>query len=265
MDADARPIAVVTGASSGLGAALAERLARRGQDVALIARRADRLHALATRLESSCGVRAVVIEADLTHPDAPASIRERLHADGWRAQTLVNAAGFGTAGDFIEEDPARVADEIAVNITALTVLTRLLLPDLTAQPGGLLLNISSTASHQPVPRLAVYAATKAYVTSLTAAIWDETRSTGLKVMALCPGPTATEFFDAAGSTLFQVGPVATTKDVVDATMNAIDRGAGPIVTVGLGNRIQAVAARLAPRALTLAVASRGTRKREGAS
>lgn len=259
MDAPARPIAVITGASSGLGAALAERLARRGHDVALIARRADRLDVLAARLESSCGIRTVVIAADLTSPGAPAAIRQRLRDGGWRAQTLVNAAGFGTAGDFIEEDPDRVADEIAVNVTALTVLTRLLLPDLTATPGGLLLNISSTAGHQPVPRLAVYAATKAYVTSLTAAISDETRAMGLRVVALCPGPTATEFFDAAGSTLFQVGAV------VDATMNSIDRGAGPVVTVGLAHRVQAVAARLAPRALTLAVASRGTRRREVAS
>lgn len=265
MDAPARPIAVITGASSGLGAALAERLARRGHDVALIARRADRLDVLAARLESSCGIRTVVIAADLTSPGAPAAIRQRLRDGGWRAQTLVNAAGFGTAGDFIEEDPDRVADEIAVNVTALTVLTRLLLPDLTATPGGLLLNISSTAGHQPVPRLAVYAATKAYVTSLTAAISDETRAMGLRVVALCPGPTATEFFDAAGSTLFQVGAVATTKDVIDATMNSIDRGAGPVVTVGLAHRVQAVAARLAPRALTLAVASRGTRRREVAS
>lgn len=264
MDAHPHPIAVVTGASSGLGAALAERLARRGENVALIARRADRLHALASHLESSCGVSTLVIEADLATPEAAASVRDRLHAGGWRAQTLINAAGFGTAGDFIDEDPARITAEIAVNITALTVLTRLLLPDLTAQPGGLLLNISSTASHQPVPRLAVYAATKAYVTSLTAAIWDETRSSGLRVIALCPGPTATEFFEAAGSTLFQVGAVATVDDVVEATMKAIDRGSGPVVTVGVANRIQAVAARLAPRALTLAVASRSTRGRKDA-
>jgi len=265
VDAPNRPIAVVTGASSGIGAAIAERLARRGNDVALIARRRDRLTALASRLESSCGIRAIAIEADLTSSDAPAAIRARLHADRWRAQTLVNAAGFGTAGDFIEEDPARVADEIAVNVTALTLLTRAFLPDLTAEPGGLLLNVSSTAGHQPVPRLAVYAATKAYVTNLTAAIWDETRASGLQVVALCPGPTSTEFFTAAGSTLFQVGAVATTDDVVDATMNAIDRGAGPVVTVGLRNRVQAVAARLAPRSMTLAVASRGTRRRQAHS
>lgn len=254
-----RPVAVVTGASSGLGRAYAERLAARGHDLVVVARRAERLEALADELRSATGVRVDVVLADLTQPDAPAGIVAELHRRGLTATVLVNAAGFGTAGRFADEDPARIAQEIAVDVTALTVLSRLLLPDLLAAPDGILLMISSTAGHQPSPNLAVYAACKAYVTSLTAAIWQETRGSGLRVLALCPGPTATEFFAVAGARHFQVGSIATIEQVVDFTFRAVDRrGGGPVATHGLGNRIQSFAARLAPRRLVLAIADRAT-------
>ncbi len=256
---DRRPVAVVTGASAGLGRAYAARLAERGDDLVLVARRLDRLEDLAAQLRERHGVLVDVVAADLVRREAPAEIAAELAARGLRAATLVNCAGFGTAGRFVDEDPERIADEMAVDVVAPTLLARRLLPDLLAVPGGALLMVSSTAGHQPIPNLAVYAASKAFVTSLTAAIWQETRGSGLRVLAVCPGPTATEFFDVAGSRQFQVGRLASVDEVVDFTFRAIDRrGGGPIATHGLGNRIQSSAARLAPRRLSLAVAQRAT-------
>jgi short-subunit dehydrogenase len=255
-----RPVAVVTGASSGLGRGFAIRFADRGHDLVLVARRAGRLEALADELRARAGIEATVLPVDLAEPGAAHAVAEALRAAGLRADVLVNCAGFGTAGPFLEEVPQRVAEEIAVNVTAPTLLARLLLSDLLAAPKGVLLMVSSNASHQPVPNLAVYAASKAYLTSLTAAIWQETRGTGLRVLALCPGPTATEFFDAAGSHHFKVGRVADVDAVLDAAFRALDRRDGPVRTVGVANQVRALAARLAPRRLTLAVGQRATRR-----
>jgi uncharacterized protein len=246
---------LVTGASSGLGAGFARRFAARGQDVVLVARRKDRLAALAADLEREHGVTAEVVVSDLARAGAPAELVAGLSDRGRVVTGLVNSAGFGTAGPFGAEDPARVADEIQVNVAALTVLTRLLLPQVVAAR-GVLVNVSSNASHQPIPGIAVYAATKAYVTSLTEAIWQETRGTGIKVLALCPGPTATEFFSAAGSESFKVGPVATADEVLDAAFTVLDRrDPGPVLTVGARNRVQGWVARVAPRRMRLAVAA----------
>ncbi|CAO5178714.1 SDR family NAD(P)-dependent oxidoreductase [Frankia sp. AiPs1] len=257
-----RPVAIVTGASSGIGRGLAIRLADRGHDLALVARRTARLTVLAEELRARAGVEVTVLPADLAEPGAPRAVADALRDAGLRAEVLVNCAGFGTAGPFVHEVPERVAAEIAVNVTAPTLLTRLLLPDLLAAPRGVLLMVSSNASHQPVPNLAVYAASKAYLTSLTAAIWQETRGSGLRVLALCPGPTETEFFEAAGSRQFQVGRVASVEEVLDATVRALDgRGwGGPVLTVGGANRIRALGARSAPRRLTLAIGQRATRR-----
>ncbi|WP_405375233.1 MULTISPECIES: SDR family NAD(P)-dependent oxidoreductase [unclassified Microbacterium] len=247
---------VITGASSGIGAGFARRFAARGVDVVLVARRADRLAALATELESVHRVTATVLTADLTDPAAPAAIAQGLHDRGIRAVGLVNSAGFGTAGPFAEEDAVRVAAELQVNVAALTLLTRELLPQLLAAR-GILITISSTAGHQPLPGLAVYAATKAYVTALTEAIWQESRGTGLTVLALCPGPTETEFFEVAGSETFKVGRSVSVDVVLDEAFAALESGRpGPVHTVGAGNRLQGLLGRISPRRLRLWVAAR---------
>lgn len=246
---------VVTGASSGIGEGFARRFATRGNDVVLVARRRDRLETLAHDLHDTYGVAATVLVADLTDPDAPAAIAAELGERGITVAGLVNSAGFGTAGPVAENDPERLADEVQVNVSALTVLTNLLLLQLISSR-GILVNIASTAAHQPLPGLAVYAATKAYVTSLTEAIWQETRGTGLRVLALCPGPTATEFFEASGSESFKVGRVATTDDVLDAAFAEFDRkDPGPVLTVGTANRLQGWIARVGPRRLRLRIAA----------
>lgn len=253
----ARRTAVVTGASSGLGAGIAQALAARDHDVVLVARRADRLEALADELRTAHGVAAHVVAVDLADPAGPARVAEAVADLG--PDVLVNAAGFGTAENLVDEDPARIAEEVDVNVRALTVLTRLLLPSLLASPAGLLVNVSSTASFQPVPGLAVYAATKAYVTSLTEAVWAETRGTALTVVCLCPGPADTEFFQVAGTERFKVGQVVTVEQVVDVAMRAA-RGRGPLPTavVGWRNRVTSVLTPRLPRRLVLTVTARLT-------
>ncbi len=258
-DTHTRPVALVTGASSGFGAEFARRFAERGHDLVLVARRRDRLETLAGELTAAHGGAATVLPTDLADPTGPARLVEDLHARGIRVDVLVNNAGFGTYGPFEGEDPARIADEVQVNVAALTLLSRLLMPDLLAAPRGVLLNVTSTAAYQPGPSLAVYAATKAYVRSLTEALWQEHRGSRLRVLALAPGPTDTEFFEAAGSDKFKVGQMLSVFEVVDVAMRALDRrDPPPSVVAGLQNRLASVAAGLVPRRLALSVVGRMT-------
>lgn len=259
MTAATRPLIIVTGASSGLGLGFAERFAARGCDLVLIARREARLRELADRLLAEHGATSTVIAADLAYPQSPGRIVAELKGAGQRVDGLVNCAGFGTAGPFSGEDPARIAAELAVNVTAPTILTQLLMPQLLESPAGVLVMVSSTAGHQPVPNMAVYAASKTYLTSLSAALWQEARGSELRVLSVCPGPTATEFFEASGSEIFKVGKVVPASDVLDVAFAALDRrSGGPIVTVGRLNRIRSFASRHAPLRLTLAVGAKAT-------
>jgi uncharacterized protein len=254
--------AVITGASSGLGAEFARRFAARGADVVLVARRKDRLDALAAEIEAAHPVRATAIALDLGTADAAARLDAELASRGLAPDALINSAGFGTAGPVALEDPARVRAELELNVVALTELSITFLPRLIASGHGLLLNVASNAAYQPLPGLAVYAASKAYVKSLTEAIWKENQGTGLRVLALAPGPTETEFFDAAGSDDFKVGAMDTVDRVMGVAFKAIDnpRG-GPTAIVGASRAIQAHASRLVPTRFTLAVAARLTGKR----
>jgi short-subunit dehydrogenase len=249
----------ITGASSGIGEEFARRFAAQGADLVLVARRKDRLVALAAELTQAHGISVTVLDRDLAMAGAAQSIVDDIDHAGLTIDGLINSAGFGTAGAFADENIERVTAEIQVNVAALTALTRLLMPALLASPAGLLINISSTAAYQPLPNMAVYAATKAYVTALTEAIWQETRGSSLRVLALAPGPTDTEFFDVAGSDVFKVAPAVSARRVVDVAMGLLDtRNSPPSHIVGLNNWATAVAAKLAPRRLALAIASRVT-------
>jgi hypothetical protein len=260
----ARPLVLVTGASAGFGAEFARRLAATGADLVLVARRADRLAELAAELDAAHGATGHVLPADLTDPHAPTRIVAELAERGLHVDALVNNAGFGTFGRFAAEDPARLAAEIAVNVTAPTLLTRLLLPQLLAAPAGFLINVTSTAAYQPGPNIAVYAATKAYLRSLTEALWQETRASRLRVLAVAPGPSHTEFFQVAGSEGFAVGQLVTADQVVDVALRELRRGARrPSVVVGARNAAQAAAARYAPTTMSLAVADRMLSDRAG--
>ncbi|MEU4624023.1 SDR family oxidoreductase [Actinoplanes sp. NPDC023801] len=241
---------LITGASAGLGALFARRLAARGSDLVLVARRTDRLESLAAELT---GVNVTTIGMDLAQPGAGTKLAAAVAERGIGVTSLINNAGFGTHGLFHEADPQRITDEITLNVTALTEISRAFIEPLRAHGGGVLVNVASIASFAPSPTLAVYAATKAYVLSFTEALWAESRGTGLRVMALCPGATETEFFDVAG----QGADGGTTRmhpgTVVDLAVKALDRrNPPPSLITGTRNRIMMGASRLAGRRITLA-------------
>ena len=251
---------LITGASSGIGATFAAALAARGASLVLVARRRDRLDALAERLRQQHGVEVRVIALDLAKPGATAQLRAQL--EHVRIDSLINNAGFGMHGALVDADAARIDEQVQLNIAALTSLTRAFLPELVASGRGVLVNVASTAAFQPVPSMAVYGASKAYVLSFTEALAHETRGTGLHVIALCPGATATEFFDVVGTERARVGAAASVDDVVAAALAALDRRRVPAVVVpGAANRFGAGLARILPRgaatALTARLMSRG--------
>jgi short-subunit dehydrogenase len=247
--------ALITGASSGLGVEFATRFAERGADVVLVARRENRLRDLAAELEKDHRISATVVPLDLTAPDATTAIRAALGGRG--IHTLINNAGFGIRGAVVNEDPARIESMLQVNVMALTRLTREFLPDLIRTGEGALVNIASTAAYQPLPNMAVYGASKAYVLSFTEAVSFETRSTGLSVLALSPGATTTEFFEVVGSEDAAVGSMQTSEQVVATALRALERShTPPSVVSGVRNGILAKVAGIVPRRLSLAATGR---------
>ena len=245
MDSSARRTALVTGASSGLGVAYAETLAARGYDLVLVARRQSRLDQGAARLASAFGVETRAIPLDLADP---ASWKE-LAAEVPDTDVLVNNAGFGSFGDVADTDPDALIGQVMLNCGALTALTRAYLPGMLARNGGAIVNIASTGAFQPIPTMAVYAATKAYVASFTAALWDEVRSSRVRILGVCPGPTQTGFFTAGGDETV-LRNRRNPDQVVATTMDSLDKRA-PLVVDGRGNAILAAVARLAPTRLQL--------------
>ncbi|MFY4717076.1 SDR family NAD(P)-dependent oxidoreductase [Streptomyces sp. LaBMicrA B280] len=241
--------ALITGASSGLGEEFARQWAERGADVVLVARRQGRLETLAAELESRYSVSATPMAVDLAEPGAATALREELAARGRSVQTLINNAGFGSHGAFAEQDPEQIARMVRLNVGAVAELSRAFLPQLAADGRGALVNVASTAAYQPTPAMALYGATKAFVLSLTEALAHENRDRALRVLAVSPGPVATEFFDVVGSRKAVVGRMATAADVVAATRGALAGRRTPAsVIAGFGNRVSATAARLAPPA-----------------
>ena len=252
------PTALVTGASSGIGLELATLLARDRHDLVLVARGRDRLEGVARGLAEEFGIRATVLPADLARSEAPEEIARELSARGIAVDVLVNDAGFGLLGPFAGAPLDRVLAMIQVNITALTHLTRVLLPGMLERRRGRILNLASTAAFQAGPLMAVYYATKAYVLSFSEALGNETSGTGVTVTAFCPGPTLTEFQKSAGMTetaLFR-GPLvmdaATAARAGYAGMRRGDR----VVIPGVANRILVQALRVTPRRLATAIARR---------
>ena len=246
-----RPVTLITGASAGLGAEFARQCRARGEELVLVARRKDRLEALAAELGSSH-----VIAADLAEPGAPARLLAEVEALGLQVETLINNAGFGVSGALAGASPARLLEMIDLNVRALTELCRLVLPAMVERGHGGILNVASTAAFQAGPNMAGYYASKAYVLSFTEALHQELKSKGVRVSALCPGPTATEFFDVAessGSTLAKMAtdPVA----VVTAGLKGLERNRA-ITIPGLGNKVGAQSNRILPRALMRRIIAR---------
>lgn len=228
--------ALVTGASSGVGAQFALDLAARGADLVLVARRKSRLDELAERLEAGHGVTVTTLAADLSQPNPAAAIRRDLQERSITVSMLVNNAGLGSTGPLLRSTDRAVHDQIAVNVAALVDLTHAFLPDLVASGNGVLVNVSSMAGAQPIPGLAVYSATKTFVHNFTSAIAYELRDEPIKVLTLIPGATRTEFWDAAGMT--ETGTsFETPHDVVATALRALDRDEVPTTAVsGRRNR-----------------------------
>jgi len=250
--------ALITGASSGIGATFARELAARGAHLILVARRQEPLEALAGRLRIANQGYVDVFPADLTRPDAVTRLGAQVGALGRSVDILINSAGFGAYGDVVDADPERLHDQVQLNITALLDLTRMYLPVMTARGQGTVINIASAAAFQPMPHMAVYAATKAFVLSFTEALWTETRSSGVRVLALCPGPTATPFHAATGSEDGSFGKHRTAEQVVATALRALDREI-PSVVDGRLNTLLSRLPGLLPRRLTLAIAERTMR------
>jgi short-subunit dehydrogenase len=248
--------ALVTGASAGIGLELSRVLAAHGHDLVLVARRRDVLDRVAAELSGRHGVAVTVLPADLADPDAPVGIHRELRERGIAIDILVNNAGFGLRGTFAEMDEQRIGDMLQVNVSALTLLTRLFLPGMVQRGRGRVLQLASTAAFQPGPLMAEYYATKAYVLSFSQAIAEELRQSGVTITALCPGPTRTEFADVAGmqsSRLFGAAFVMTARDVAEYGYRAMMRGRR-VAIPGVVNRLVAFSTRLAPRRLSTAVA-----------
>lgn len=246
----ARPVALVTGASAGLGAEFARQLAARGHTLVLAARRKDRIETLASELGY-----ARAVEIDLSREGAAAELVANVEAAGETIDLLVNNAGFGLHGRVDKADPVRLRQMIDLNCGTLTELCRQVLPAMVEQRSGAILNVASTAAFQPGPGMAVYFATKAFVLSLSEALHEEVKRHGVSVTALCPGPTRTEFGEVAGfkGSSRISGLSMNSEPVVRAGLEALDANKAVTITGAL-NKVGALSTRFVPRSLVRKIA-----------
>lgn len=247
--------ALITGASGGIGAALALAFARDGWDLVLVARSAPGLRRTADAADRIRRTRISVIPLDLADPAAAAKLFETVEFQRLRIDALVNNAGFALSGPLVAVDPGRLLDLLQVNVTTLTHLTRLFLPGLVDRRGFGVLNVASTAAYTPGPGMAAYYASKAFVLSFTEALAVELRGTGVRATALCPGPTATGFSARAGvsgSLLFRGFAMQSADRVAAAGYAGFLRGRR-VVVPGLLNRLSVLGMQWSPRGLQMAV------------
>jgi short-subunit dehydrogenase len=260
------PRVLVTGASAGLGLLFAEALAREGRDLVIVARRRDRLEALAETWRADHKIAVLPVALDLGAADAPASLFAMLAQEGIIIDTLINNAGFGALGAFTDLDGAMQTGMIDLNCRSLVALCHLALPGMKAQGGGAILNLASVAAFLPGPWMAVYYATKAFVLSFSEALHEEEKGNGIKVSALCPGPTRTEFSDVAGmgdTPLFKTF-AADAGGVVRDGLAALKSGQAVKVS-GVMNHMTTVMVGFMPRALVRSMVGRLQKGRKQAT
>jgi uncharacterized protein len=249
--------ALITGASSGIGEKFAYELARQNYGLVLIARRQDRLEAVAAKAKETGATRTEIVVADLARAGAPLELQLRLASASIEVDFLINNAGFGTTGRFDRLPLEREIEEIELNVSALVALTRIFLPSMIERRRGTIINVASTAAFQPIPYMATYGATKSFVLSFTEAIGVEAAGTGVRILALCPGPVRTEFQAVAKNenALMPSFVYMDADTVVKQALSAVERGRRVRIN-GIMNTAGAVAARLFPRALVTAIAGR---------
>lgn len=241
--------ALVTGGSTGIGAAIAGELARNGTHLVLVARSEQQLGITAADLRSRYGVAVLTVALDLADPGAVAHLLEVVENAGITIELLVNSAGLSSRGFVAESDPAVLRRLVELNVGALTELTASLVSGMVDRGHGSIVNIASTGAYAPAPVLAAYAASKAYVLSFTQALWAETKDTGVRVVAVSPGPTRTPMNSSGGKGMRQPGQVART------VLRALE-GAGPAVVDGARNAVTAAVIRLLPARVVTALARR---------
>ncbi len=244
-------IALVTGASRGIGWEISSLLAARGVDLVLVARDGDALRSLARDLQTMHHIRCHVFPADLTDPSSPAAISQYLRTEDLRVDILINNAGAGRWGEFAGMDPETSEMQIALNVGSLVHLTQLVLPGMLERRSGRILNVASTAGFAPGPFFAVYYATKAFVISFSEALSEELRTTGVTVSVLCPGPTRTQFFRRAGNeeiNLTRGALMMEARKVAQVGLDGLFRGR-PVIIPGLRNRLIVLLTRISPRSL----------------
>lgn len=251
--------ALVTGASSGIGAAIARELASHGHSLALVARREERLRSLATELEADHGTSAEVIACDVSDPEQREGLAEELRGRGRTVEILVNNAGFGHQADFAISPRARMTEMVRVNCEAVIDLTSLFLKGMLERGRGSVINIASTGAFQPLPGSAVYGATKAFVLSFSEAIRTELRGTGVGVTAVCPGPVRTEFMESAGfGGVEDRTPGMVWMSAEEIARHAVDGAKHDkrVVVPGTINRVTALAGQHSPRSIALPLIGR---------
>ena len=252
----ANRVALVSGASSGLGADFARQLASRGADLVLVARREDQLRAVAAEIEKIYAVAAQAIPLDLAAPGAPQVLYDQLHQQGTRVDVLVNNAGFGIYGDFAAVPWEREKAMLDIDIITLTHMTKLFVQDMLARNFGYILQVASVGAYQPSPTYATYSAAKAYVLSMGEALNYELRHTGVSVTVVSPGVTATEFLKVAGQapSLYQRMMVMDSRTVARIGIDSLLRRR-PSVVPGFLNSLAAFSTRLMPRRMLAALAN----------
>ena len=251
--------ALITGASSGIGAAIAAELAKRGHNVTLVARREERLRSLATELSDRHGVEAAALVCDLIDPEDRDRLAGEVHGLGRSVEILVNNAGFGMRGHFLSNDPGRMVAMVRLNVEAVVDLTSRYLPGMAERGRGAIFNVASVAAFQPMPTSSTYAASKAFVLSFSEALHTEQRGSGVTVTAVCPGPVKTEFTDAAGMTgieeetpeLFWMSA----EEIARHAVEGVDQGKR-VVVPGTLNRAQSLVGQHTPRSLALPLIER---------
>jgi short-subunit dehydrogenase len=251
-------VALITGASSGIGAEFAKAYAAQGINVFLVARREDRLRRLAGALHDRYAITADTLALDLTVPDSCRRLYDEVARRGYRVTTLINNAGFGTVGPPFAEVPlARSMDMVRINMDALVELTGLYLPEMLARGQGDIINVASVAAFQPIANVALYAASKAFVLNFSLGVWAETRGSGVRILALCPGDTATEWAAVAGVPASGHQPSGLSPQrVVRGALRALEQNAGFVVVAPPQQTFFRWVVKLAPRKLVARVTRR---------
>ncbi len=249
---------LITGASGGIGYELAKLFARDGYDLVLVARDGEKLRRVGKELKTTHGVDSIVFAGDLAVPDSPDALFEEVKKASINVGVLVNNAGFGSLGAIYDQPLDEQLQMIQLNVTSLTHLTHLFLPEMITRGRGRIVNVASIAAYQPGPFMAVYYATKAFVVSFTEAIAKELKGTGVRATAICPGPTKTGFGKRAGaesSGLYQNGMAMNAAAVARIGYDGMKKNKVVVIT-GTKNRMLAFAGRMAPRSLSAEVTRR---------